>query len=323
MEKKWSQNGNEWHFNNASKQVEFLDNGVYILKHDEYHRFYWLEKFADNFKFDYKVYGLESKLINRVLTTYKNKGGNLGILFNGLKGTGKSVTAEILCNKFEQPTIIITGGISQKGVLFLSSITQNASIFIDEYEKIFGGDSNTLLTIMDGALNSAFKRVFIFTTNTLNVSEFLLERPSRIRYLKTFANLSAEVVEEILDDRLNNKEFKEQVFEFIMSLRTITIDTVLSVVDEVNIHKELPCEFETIFNVKRVQQNNNGLINANTGDFTIKESSSKIKSGSRFRSPGISSGYSIAGKLNIGEGPVAPNASDEPMYLGGEMEENN
>lgn len=48
-----------------------------------------LDKVNDSFVFPYKIYGLQTDFINHVIKTYENTTGNLGVLMNGIKGTGK------------------------------------------------------------------------------------------------------------------------------------------------------------------------------------------------------------------------------------------
>ena len=134
---------------------------------------------------------------------------------------------------------------------YVNNINQNLTILIDEYEKIFEEDVE-MLTIMDGAINSEFKRVFILTTNSLRINENLLQRPGRIRYVKSFQDLSPDIIEELIDDILINKKYKNEVFSFISNLQNITIDIAKSVIVEVNIHDELPEQFKKIFNVKQI-----------------------------------------------------------------------
>lgn len=250
-EKVWVLEDGKFFLTNYNRKIKTLDNAVYTVGLTPFGQFY-LEKTAESFNFDYKVYGLETKLVNRVLKTYNSVDyGNLGILLNGLKGTGKTVTSKIIANKLNQPVIIVDAKIDNVHN-FLNDIPQNITIFIDEYEKIFG-DSSRMLTIMDGALNSAFRRVFLLTTNELYVDRNLIQRPSRIRYLKKFDNLSPEIVEEIIDDILIDKTFKQNCISFISNLETITVDIVKAVLNEVNIHNETPSEFESVFNVKRLR----------------------------------------------------------------------
>lgn len=225
-----------------------LPLGVYVVGKNM--EGYFLQKTSDNFEFNYKIYGVESDLIDRMIRTHKGTNYNLGVLLNGLKGTGKTVTAKQICNVLKLPVILITfnDGTVHK---FVNSISQDITIFIDEYEKIFEKDAE-MLTIMDGAINSSFKRIFILTTNSLRVNENLLQRPGRIRYIKTFKDLTPEIIEELIDDILINKEFKHEVFKFISNLQSITIDIAKAVLSEVNIHNELPEKFEDVFNVQKI-----------------------------------------------------------------------
>lgn len=250
--KVWYVDGNTYELSEDSVKIEELPNGVYVLGKGMFG--FYLRRVEDKFNFDYKIYGLEEKVIDRVINSYTRKGtGNLGVLLNGTKGTGKSVTAKIIANKLNQPIILVTQTAKELegGHHFLNSIPQNITIFLDEYEKMFG-QSSEMLTIMDGALNSRYRRVFLLTTNDLHVDKNLLERPSRVRYLKKFGNLTTKLVEEIVDDLLENKELKQSCLRFIASLEIITVDIVKSVIEEVNIHNEDPHNFADIFNVSRI-----------------------------------------------------------------------
>ncbi|WP_295723753.1 AAA family ATPase [uncultured Leptotrichia sp.] len=60
------------------------------------------------FVFDYKIYGLQEDFINHVIKTYNEaQTGNLGILLNGTKGTGKTVAAKMIANRLHLPVIIV------------------------------------------------------------------------------------------------------------------------------------------------------------------------------------------------------------------------
>ena len=255
VKKVWNDEGNKLYLSYPSKEFDNLDNGaIYTVSVDDFGRFYLVKK-SDGYKFDYKLYGLETDFINRVIKTYSKTQGNLGILLNGIKGTGKTVSSKLIAAKSNLPIVLIDRRID--GIhTFLNSITQDITIFIDEYEKVFG-ESSAMLTIMDGALNSTHRRLFLMTTNELYVDRNLIERPSRIRYLKMFNNLQPEVVEEIVDDILEFPYLKKECISFISSLETITIDVVKAVLNEVNIHEEAPSVFESVFNVKKIKGNYN------------------------------------------------------------------
>lgn len=125
-------------------------------------------------------------------------------------------------------------------------------IFIDEYEKVFSQGSS-LLTIMDGVETSEFRRVFILTTNSLSIENNLIDRPSRIRYLKRYENIEPSVIKEVVDDLLVNKEHEVDTINYICSLALVTIDIIKAVIIEVNIHDEPPSEFEDVFNALKIK----------------------------------------------------------------------
>lgn len=245
----WSGNEAALFLERKEPKLERLDNVVYQVNYSDTAGLY-LTKVSDKFEFNYKIYGLETKLINRVVHTYTNTTyGNIGILLNGLKGTGKTVSSKLIANQLNQPIILVSGNYPNV-TEFLNSIPQNITVFVDEYEKIFN-KSHDLLTIMDGALNSEFRRVFILTTNELRIDENLLQRPSRVRYLKEFSDLTPSVIEEIVDDLLINKTLKEEIILFISQLNFITVDIVKSILAEVNMYNESPEYFADVFNVRK------------------------------------------------------------------------
>ena len=201
---------------------------------------FYIEHVMDEFTFDYKVYGLQTQFINHVIKTYKDmKSGNIGILFNGTKGTGKTVTAKVLANMLNLPVIIVQDmgkDANQSMMNYLSTeINFDCVFFFDEFEKTFGKDIS-ILSFMDGVYNTTSRKVFLLTTNNLTIDENLLGRPSRVMYLKKFGNLPQEVVSEFLDDTLADKSAKQEVMDFIDTLTISTIDILKSVVREINIH---------------------------------------------------------------------------------------
>lgn len=202
---------------------------------------FYLEYVMSEFVFDYKIYGLQEDFINHVIKTYNEaQTGNLGILLNGTKGTGKTVTAKMIANRLHLPVIIVQNMGQEMNLQMMNYLSTEINFdcvfFFDEYEKTFDKDT-TILSFMDGVYNSESRKVFLLTTNTLSIDRNLIGRPSRILYLKKFGNLEIEAASEFLDDTLNNKEYKQEVLEFINLLSISTIDILKSVVKEINIHE--------------------------------------------------------------------------------------
>jgi len=248
--KKWNQDGNTYSLSDNTKQINSLPVGVYLLKKSLFG--FYLDKIEDKFEFGHKLYGLERELIDRVIRTWNSTNKNLGVLLNGLKGTGKTVTSKVICNELNLPVILVNenpdgGGIPE----FLNDIQQDVIVMMDEYEKVFG-DGSELLTLMDGVLTADARKLFLLTTNNTYINDNMLQRPSRIRYHKTFKDLSLEIITEIVDDVLKHKKYRGETITAISNLEVITIDVVKSIIEEINIHDEPPSAFMDIFNVKKI-----------------------------------------------------------------------
>jgi hypothetical protein len=218
------------------KTVDTVPAGIYNLGVSM--TGWYLEKYADKFTFDYKMYGLQTEFCNHVLKTYQNTSGNFGIMLTGTKGTGKTVTAKTLANDFNLPVIIVKdmGDSNQSMIEYLSGFNFDCVLFLDEFEKNFSDKDSTILQIMDGVYNIGYRKIFLLTTNELTVNENLLGRPSRIRYVKRFGNLELKTIEEYLDDELKVPEARQELIDFIDTLTISTIDILKTIVNEVNIH---------------------------------------------------------------------------------------
>ena len=246
----WQISGNNYFPDEKSSQMDLLPMGIYHIKSHPMKGLY-LSRTEDSFEFNHKVYGVEQDFINRVVKSYSVITDNMGVLLNGIKGTGKSVTAKLICNKVKEflPIIIVDrqyDGLPQ----FIAEIQQQIVVFIDEFEKVYQDYSSDVLTIMDGVYKTAHKRLFLLTTNNLYINTNLLQRPGRIRYVKTFDDLELSALNDIMDDMLIYPEFRNDCIEVISTLEIITIDLVKAVINEVNIHNESPKNFIDVFNVK-------------------------------------------------------------------------
>lgn len=207
-----------------------------------------LKRIGNKFDFDFKLYELGTDpIIRLVKKTWESRpfvegNKNLGVIFNGIKGTGKTLSAKLLCNAIGLPVVIVQN--SSDGLLpFLRSLNFECVVFIDEAEKTFkkGEDDDILLRLIDGVYN-ACRRLYVLTTNQLTLNDNLLGRPGRIRYRFEFSNLLPRAIEEYLDDNLQPDLYgqREKILEQIDLLEISTIDILKALVDEVNIHGTLP-----------------------------------------------------------------------------------
>lgn len=243
---KYAINGDSIFLEDPVCYQDYINAGNYNLC--ESLRGLYLHK-VEPFSFNHIVYGVEDKFISRVVKTFNALDKSTGILLNGLKGTGKTVTAKKIAIESKLPIILVSkafGGLTN----FINNLPQSCAIFIDEYEKVFD-KSDMLLSVMDGAYSSSHKHLFILTTNEPYISQSMLARPGRIRYMKNFSDTSLEIIEMIINDRLVHKHWREHILNVIKSLKSLTIDLVTSLIDEVNIHDDDPAEFIKNFNMPK------------------------------------------------------------------------
>ncbi len=252
MQNQWVYSGSEYRMREISHQLPALPAAVYKVQEDKW-GFYMIEV-SKQFALPEKVYGVQRPFIDRVKRSWANTKGNMGILLNGIRGTGKTVTAEMICNELNLPVLIISQTFENNVTDFINELQDDCIIFIDEYDKIYEKYSSALLTVMDGVLKRNARIMFLLTTNDDRLNENMYQRPSRIRYIKGFGNLDPDVVVEIIDDKLQHPELRQVTIDFISELSIITIDLVQSIIEEVNIHQESPYEFGDIFNINGTER---------------------------------------------------------------------
>ena len=207
-----------------------------------------LQKIGDFFEFNFKIYELGcEEMLQTIRKTWESEvfvrdEKNLGVIFNGLKGTGKTLSAKLLCNALDLPVVIVQ--YPYEGLVnFLQSLCFECIVFIDEAEKTFkkGEDDDVLLRLIDGVYNQT-RKLYILTTNQLTINDNLLARPGRIRYRFEFGNLLPKAVKDYLDDNLfpEYADQRKNILEQVDLLEISTIDILKALVDEVNIHGCLP-----------------------------------------------------------------------------------
>ena len=147
-----------------------------------------------------------------------------------------------MCNAIDLPVVIVQ--YPYEGLVnFLQSLCFECIVFIDEAEKTFkkGEDDDVLLRLIDGVYNQT-RKLYILTTNQLTLNDNLLGRPGRIRYRFEFSNLLPKAINDYLDDNLlpECSNQRRSIPSQVDLLEISTIDILKALVDEVNIHGQLP-----------------------------------------------------------------------------------
>lgn len=235
-----------YRFGNNVTLQDKLEPGNYALHHNQNSGEFFLQTTAP-FVLPSKIYGKVEEDANFYMNSFEKAKANLGILLNGEKGSGKTLLATMLCIKMGLPVIIIDGRFGGQGfVKFINEIDQPCVVLIDEFDKYYTGDyedtltgsmvhsQTELLKIMDS--KSSSKKLFIFTSNEDNLSEYMKNRPSRIRYKQTYGKMDDDTVREVLTDKLSPEyhKFIDEFMEINTLLFGMNLDTLLTLIDEVN-----------------------------------------------------------------------------------------
>lgn len=211
-----------------------LENKCYLLEWDGGRKAFFLSE-SQSFKLPKTVYGNKDHL-DTYLKKYAKQDKNLGVLLTGLKGDGKSVDAKILALKSNQPIIVINSGFTSSEFLkFVTNpIFDNCTIFIDEFEKVYKDEDYQFVNILkwlDGASNN--KNLFIFTSNSLSINKFLINRPSRLRYIKKYAGLPWEIIEQVVNDKITNEKLNVETKQELTKYPLITMDILIEILNDI------------------------------------------------------------------------------------------
>ncbi len=262
-------NNNDVMIHQFQSVTDKLPTAVYDLKYDPRKGFY-LDK-TNDFIIPKKIYG-DVTIIDKFLKYYNHTNDCMGILLNGLKGSGKTILAQKFCIDSGKPIIKISDSFS--GTDFVSFITQKefdgAIIYLDEFEKtfksgkkdnIFSEESNagqdsgaTMLSLFDGS--HGIKLAFLLTVNDINeLSEFLFNRLGRIRYRLDFDGISREDTMDVVTDLLINKTYTKDLLDSISTIGMCTYDILINIIREVNFFDEKPSDCIKRMNVSESKVN--------------------------------------------------------------------
>lgn len=221
--------------------------GTYVVKFSPLSG-YSLER-QKNFENKIKVYGNHLKLRDKMIRRYENAEKNFGVILGGKKGTGKSMLARLVSEKLIEkgiPTIIIkedSDGITD----FINQIEQPVLILMDEFEKIFIKNDEypeddtqvKFLNVFDGISN--LKHFYMITINDYDkLNNYLKGRTGRFYYDFKFGDISADEIEEYIDDNLKCEPDvdKEKLISILNRIKT-NYDQLEAIVKELNYGESL------------------------------------------------------------------------------------
>ena len=197
------------------------------------------EKFLVPEDYDFSILG---KKIEYLVERAKKETRNVGFLFEGAKGMGKTMAMNVIANALNLPVIIIeTNSNNSNDQLFKFIFEFNCDmvIVIDEFEKKLNKVAQEqLLSFFDGVYNSECKKIFLISANEHNFNDNFNSRLGRIMYRVPFEPIrDADVAKKFLRKWINNVT-EEQVTNLCDMLRRkycVTVDIIHKVCKDVNL----------------------------------------------------------------------------------------
>ena len=242
MEKKFLKVGKSinFKFNTEGLECDLTTGMVYNINVDRYTSAISLEE-TSGLSLPSKVYCTQrdERFIDKVINSYNlSESGFTGVMLVGLKGSGKTVMAKVIANKSGLPIINIDKNIRPYILRNLVEKLGDTSVcfLFDELDKILEDyDDSVLLQVLDGS-DTKGKHMILFTCNDDNkISEYLIDRCSRIRYWRKFDEMSPSLIMEVLNDKLNDKKEVKSLTDFIKdNFEVCSFDNIVSFVKEAN-----------------------------------------------------------------------------------------
>lgn len=242
MEKKFLKVGKSisFKFNTEGLECDLTPGIVYNISVDRYTDAISLEE-TSGLSLPSKVYCTQrdERFIDKVINSYNlSESGFTGVMLAGLKGSGKTVMAKMIANKSGLPIINIDKNIRPYILRNLVEKLGDTSVcfLFDELDKVLADyDDSVLLQVLDGS-DTKGKHMILFTCNDDDeISEYLIDRCSRIRYWRKFDEMSPSLIMEVLNDKLNDKKEVKSLTDFIKdNFEVCSFDNIASFVKEAN-----------------------------------------------------------------------------------------
>lgn len=240
----------------SDSSFDKLPPKVYSVQRDLFG--FYLATQSSQFTVPSRIYGSTQTRVEKCLNTYKARPGSTGILLTGDKGTGKSLLTALLANRviteLNLPVIQVREGfVGEDFETFIQTLGECCIIF-DEFGKVYdpagrrvrddddepisSGSGkrpaqDRLLSLLDGVDKK--KRLFLLTENSeFNISEFLINRPSRVYYHFRYHKMEEDGILDYCQDHNVPTEISEEIILLCRQSLIFSFDILQAIVEEFN-----------------------------------------------------------------------------------------
>lgn len=241
-------------FTDGSKIEKTLKPGVYSLSVEEtfFGENYYLEEvttFKGKKMINAGIYKDINDIINIHLSpamseakTILNLRNKLGLMFNGVPGTGKTFTAGLIGQRIVDEldgyciiTKVVKGKRDKTIINKFRTFTDKPIVYIyDEFEKSFNRHDSETLSFLDG-VDSPENIVNIATVNKISdLPDFVINRPGRFEKVIEFRaddkTIIRAIINSIVPKKYNNELFLNKVIKKVEKSSNKTVDKVLIII---------------------------------------------------------------------------------------------
>lgn len=201
-----------------------------------------------------KIYGNLITNADRMFNTFLERERATGVLLNGEKGSGKTLTLATLAHKciaHGMPVLFVNSEFAGESFnKFINDLAIPCMVAFDEFDKVYRKEvQEHILTLLDGVYDG--KKLFVITCNDDGkLSQFLLNRPGRMYYNVKYEGMDEQAIREYCADKLNDKKQIDSVYSLTQMFWRFNFDMLKALVEEMNRYKEPAKEAVKLLNIK-------------------------------------------------------------------------
>ena len=211
--------------------------GIYSIAESEFNKqkFFNLVPVKERFELPDKIYGDIMDNVIRVWNNYAITKKTTGVLYSGLAGTSKTLSAMLLSNIAIDNDLAVVMCTEIRFDLellgFLNSLS-NVVLFMDEFRKNMDWSIQEKALTMLSDINSTHKLI-VMTENSVNgINSYILNRPGRIRYHFNFDKLSHSVFKHYCSEHDVVPSFYKELEEKYLTYKTFSFDQLQAIITE-------------------------------------------------------------------------------------------